>query len=60
MCGRLVTACPFVGEDQSQEVLVGHLALPRQHEPLWKRVDHLAQLQATKNGAQLARDSNDI
>jgi hypothetical protein len=51
-----ITAGGFVGEDEGEEVLVGHLLLTCQDESLGKRVEHTAELEALERGLEIGDD----
>ena len=46
----------LVGEDQQEEVLVGHLLLPGEGEAIWQRVEDRPQLEALEDLFQIGGD----
>ena len=54
--GLAVAAGGLVAEDEQQEVLVRHLLLARQDEPLGQRVEHAGELEAPEDGPEVGRD----
>src|SRR5215472_2317639 len=51
-----LAAGDFVGEDEFEEVGVGHLLLPGQGEPVWEGAEHLAELECPQGLAQVRAD----
>jgi hypothetical protein len=51
-----LAAADLVGEDELEEVGVGHLLLPGQGEPIGQGVEHLAELERPQRGAQVRAD----
>jgi len=55
--GRLaVAAGGLVAEREEQQVLVGHLLLAGEHEPLGKGIEHPGELEALQDGLQFGGD----
>ena len=54
--GEAVAPRDFVAEDLQQEILMRHLLLAREREPLGQRVEHARQLQPPQDGFQIRTD----
>jgi hypothetical protein len=54
--GAAVTACHLVGEDELEEVLVGHVVLPCEGEALGQGLQDRAELQPAQHLTQLGGD----
>jgi hypothetical protein len=54
--GQAVAAGGFVAEDLQQEIVMRHLLLAREREPLGERVEHARQLQPPQDGFEIRTD----
>ena len=54
--GQALPAGDLVAEDQQQEILVRHLLLAREHEPLGQGVEHAREFEPTEGGLQIGAD----
>ena len=54
--GAAVAAADLVGEHEQEQVLVGHLLLPSDGEPLRQRVEYRRELEAPERGLEVSGD----
>ena len=54
--GEAVAPRDFVAEDLEQQIVMRHLLLAREREPLGQRVEHARQLEPPQDGFQIGTD----